>query len=156
MFSSTGEFTSPRSHWSTWIVLTRWKTGMDKRETLTWRSMASSHIWSSIQRCYSILVNTLKPRKVIGWKTFVWKNDVIGTRWQLPAFAFVQRRFWQLGKQHPPHVCPGGASKPAASLPCQTHSGWSKDESICQNDPLSGVLGSSQAFRQPAPQRQHD
>lgn len=66
MFSSTGEFTSPQSHWSIWMVLIKWKTGMDKRETLTWRSMASSHIWSSIQRCCNILMNTLKPRKVIG------------------------------------------------------------------------------------------
>lgn len=65
MFSSTGEFTSPRSHWSTWMVPTRWKTGMDRRETLTWRSMVSSHIWSSIQRCYNTLMNTLKPQK--GW-----------------------------------------------------------------------------------------
>lgn len=66
MFSSTGEFTSPRSHWSTWMVLIRWKMEMDKRETLTWRSMVSSHIWSSTQRCYNILINALTPRNVIG------------------------------------------------------------------------------------------
>lgn len=43
--------------------------------------------------------------------------------------------------------CPsGGTSEPTASLPYQTQSRWSKDESVCQDDPLSGVLGSSQAL----------
>lgn len=154
IFFSTGEFTSPRSHLRTWMVLIRWKTGMDKSETLTWRSTVSSHIWLSIQRCYNTLMNTLKPNRLLD-RNFVWKWH----HWHMmgaPCFHFCQRRFWQLSKHHPPHVCPGGTSEPAASLPCQTHSGWSKDESICQNDPLSGVLGSSKALCQPAPQRQHD
>lgn len=149
-----GEFTSPRWPWSTWMVHIRWKMVMDKKETPTWRSTVSSPIWSSIQRYHNMLMKILKQRKFTGEKTVV-QNDITSTRWQLP-YHFVQRKFWQRSKQNPSHVRPGGTSEPTASLPRQTYSGWSKDESICQNDPLSGVLGGSQALCQPAPQRQHD
>lgn len=53
-------------------------------------------------------------------------------------------------------VCPGGALQPTAPLPDPTHTVRSQDESICPDDPLSGVLGGSQTFRQSAPPGQHD
>lgn len=67
LFLLPGESTSPLWHWSTWMVLIRWKMGTVKKETHTWRNMESSLIWSLIQRYSSSTRFTYSKLDIRHW-----------------------------------------------------------------------------------------
>lgn len=51
---------------------------------------------------------------------------------------------------------PDWEAQPAVKCALSTLSGQREDESVCQDDPVPGVLGSCQTLRQSPPSRQHD
>lgn len=53
-------------------------------------------------------------------------------------------------------VFPDREAQPSALFALSALSGQREDEGVGPDDPLPGVLGRRQAFRQPAPSRQHD
>lgn len=55
-----------------------------------------------------------------------------------------------------PMLLPDRQAQPAARRTLSSLSGQREDESISQDDPIPGVLGSCQTFRQSPPSRQHD
>lgn len=55
-----------------------------------------------------------------------------------------------------PMLFPDRQAQPAARRTLSSLSGQREDESISQDDPIPGVLGSCQTFRQSPPSRQHD